>query len=349
MIRVVTGGQFGSEGKGAVCGHLAQKAWDRGRDLVAVRVAGPNAGHTAYDADGRCWKFRHLPVAAVVHPEAHLVLAAGSEIDTEVLDQEVNACEEAGIPVRSRLWVDPQATLIEHSHKHEEEDGYLTERVGSTAKGIGAARAKRVWRQAKLFQDWDPHGVSGYWQVDTAEVLNRRAQQGTEIHIEGTQGFGLGLHAGYYPYCTSSDCRAQDFLAMAGIRPGYEVEPWVVLRTYPIRVAGNSGPLISELTWEEMEARVPHLDRPETTTVTGKVRRIGQWDPDLARRAVAANGVKVRVALTFLDYVSPELHDKGSAEDLSESALGYLAAVEREIHSSIDLVGTGPSTMIELS
>ena len=39
-IAIVVGGQFGSEGKGAICGYIASD-YD-----VAVRVGAPNAGHT---------------------------------------------------------------------------------------------------------------------------------------------------------------------------------------------------------------------------------------------------------------------------------------------------------------
>ena len=45
-LQVVVGGQYGSEGKGAVAGFLSQQTGGRG--FVGVRVAGPNAGHTAW-------------------------------------------------------------------------------------------------------------------------------------------------------------------------------------------------------------------------------------------------------------------------------------------------------------
>lgn len=355
MIKVVVGGQFGSEAKGSACGYLARQARDAGRDLIAVRVAGPNAGHTVYDDTGREWKFRHLPVAAVVHPQAVLILAAGSEIDTQVLDAEVDACEAAGFNVRNRLWVDAQATLITGHHKHQEGSGpgfygsdNLIERIGSTGKGVGAARADRAMRRAPLFKDWDSHGVSGYYQADTATLINGYADHDREIHIEGTQGYGLGLHAGFYPYCTSSDCRVQDFLAMAGVRHGYDIEPWVVLRTFPIRVAGNSGPMYQELTWDQMadELGQPDWLKPERTTVTNKIRRIGRFDYGAARKALAANGVKCRVALTFLDYIFPGLHD---APELSEGAEDWLAQFETALGSRVALVGTGPNTMIGMT
>src|SRR5262249_25087084 len=131
------------------------------------------------------------------------------------------------------------------------EDEALVARIGSTGKGIGAARAARIMRTAPLVED------QKQWPTmvgDIADHIRARLRHNGNIQIEGTQGYGLGLHAGYYPYCTSSDCTAMHFMAMAGCPPWLvtpeELEVWVVFRTYPIRVAGNSGPLVRETTWE---------------------------------------------------------------------------------------------------
>jgi adenylosuccinate synthase len=137
-LMVVVGGQYGSEAKGAVTARLAA---DSASPLV-VRVGGPNAGHTVVDR-GREWKLRHVPVG-FVNPRAMLALAAGSEINAEVLYSEINALEDAGYEIANRLHVDPQATLLENSHIEQEEGSTLNKRLGSTAKGVGAARSDRV-------------------------------------------------------------------------------------------------------------------------------------------------------------------------------------------------------------
>jgi adenylosuccinate synthase len=165
--------------------------------------------------------------------------------------------------------------------------------------------------------------------------------------VEGTQGFGLGLHAGYYPNCTSSDCRASDFLAMAGISPWQadDIKVHVVARIYPIRIAGNSGPLMNEVSWEQ-------LGLPEEfTTVTKKVRRVGMPDWPLVERAVRANGGApvVRVALTMLDQLMPAIADKMVlAEDCGEEpfrqAVEVIREIQHEVGAPIEWVTTGPNT-----
>lgn len=343
-IQVVVGGQYGSEGKGNVAGELAR---DRGRGLVAVRVAGPNAGHSAVDHAGRKWAMRQIPVMAVTNPDARLVIAQGSEIDLDVLDREITQLEAAGFSIVDRLYVDRQATLITDDHKAQE-GGYggpLTKRLGSTAKGIGAARAERVWRRAPLWGAGD-EAVEGY---DTAELMRAALAFGQDVIIEGTQGYALGLHAGHYPQCTSSDCTFTDFLAMAGLNHlDGDVEPWVVLRTFPIRVAGNSGPMYRETDWDTLSRMTQGYVQPEKTTVTQMIRRVGMWDPELARVAVTANGRScARVALTFFDYWFPELAGQTEVGMLTPVHWTAIQQVEEAIGTVVGWLGTGPSTFIK--
>ncbi len=317
-LHVVVGGLYGSEAKGHVTAQLA-----RSPHVGAVmRVAGPNAGHTAY-RNGVGYALRQIPCAAVTNPDCKLLIAAGSEIDPKVLFHEINWLEDAGIPVRERLFIDPEATVILASHREAEAE--LTGRLGSTAKGIGAARAARLWREAPTWQEWRKDTnidlLAECSMAPTAamalSLLSDSSMTtigfGSDVIIEGTQGYGLGLHAGEYPFCTSSDCRAIDFLAMAGLSPwaaNTQVLVWPVFRTYPIRVAGNSGPMYWELSWEELAKRTEGYIKPEQTTVTKKTRRVGEWDAELAHRAMIANGWPsdvVQPVLTFVDYIFPEL------------------------------------------
>jgi adenylosuccinate synthase len=201
-------------------------------------------------------------------------------------------------------------------------------------------------REAKLaldepaLDDWI--GTPGYAQ----DVV----RYGGNLQIEGTQGFALGLHASHYPYCTSSDCTAIDFMSMAGISPWSDqhltdLEIWVVFRAYPIRVAGESGSLHAETTWEALG-----LPR-EFTTVTGKVRRVGLWDGNLAQRAMIANGYPssaLHVALTMIDQVWSHLRDHKSADAFSSHVWNWLNHHAADLMQMPELIGTGPSSVVEL-
>lgn len=378
QLTVVVGGQLGSEAKGRIAAHLLCPDEHAG-PVIAVRVGGSNAGHTVF---GTCppdchdnpvhatsvgpdthstglhpWRLRHVPVAAVVNPEALLVLAAGSEVDPDVLTGEVLGLESAGYKVQDRLVVDATATVVERRHQESETlPGYpgekvLVEQIGSTGKGIGAARADRAMRKAILWGDLTRHpgDALGDTVPDTAEWLRYElAERDAHVLIEGVQGFGLGQHAGFYPHVTSSDCRAVDFLSMAGLSPWdrsavRSFRTWVVARTRPIRVAGNSGPLEGETSWAELGLPT------EYTTVTRKERRVGQWDSYLVKRAIRANGgPSVRLAITMLDQMFEQATGVTTWTDLPREAKAWLFQREAELGVAPSLVGTGPHTLIDL-
>jgi adenylosuccinate synthase len=371
-IIVVVGGQYGSEAKGHVTAQLVNQATKAGVPVVNVRVAGPNAGHTVYDSDGKSFAFRQLPVGAVLGDSDRVVcvIAAGSEIDPPVLFDEIERVKAAGHKLS--LLVDENATLIGDRHKRAEADGAMVDRLGSTAKGIGAARAERVWRLAKRVKDdtglvKQLRAYQGDIDVtvdDTTSYLDYNLHGQVVVIIEGTQGYGLGVHGEHYPQSTSSDCRAIDFLAMAGVSPWHGgvtgTTVVVTCRVYPIRVAGNSGAMKGETTWGALGLK------EERTTVTQKVRRVGEWDADLVREAVRANGgghgrSSVAIALTMVDQKIPELYGFQECTDpdncpghpqvtpeVNRSFERLIKQVQEDAGAPLMLVTTGPQTAVWL-
>lgn len=368
-LQVIVGGLFGSEAKGHIAGYLAgqephwsERASQTTPGLLAIRVGGPNAGHSVVNPlSGAKHALRQIPAAAVTNPNAALAIGAGSEVSIAVLATEIENLERDGIAVRHRLIVDPAATILDPDHAQREVG--LTDRIGSTAKGIGAARADRIMRVAGTvgMQDakaWHAAGLGRQASVATSAHCTLR--HGGTVQVEGTQGYGLGLHTGYYPYTTSSDCTAVDFLSMTGISPwgyGASLEVWVVFRPYPIRVAGNSGPLMGETSWQELGLA------PEYTTVTKKMRRVGAWDPILARAAVIANGAPdgypyradepthpVRVALTMADQIEPTIAGVTEPKILLDhhELIRFIDRIEGDLLLPVELVTTSDRTCVDL-
>lgn len=377
-LSVIVGGQYGSEAKGAVCAHLTRRSLSNGVRPMVIRVAGPNAGHTAYDEQGRAWALRQVPVGMVVDQSVVGVIADGSEVDLPVLLQEVIDLDAAGLGVSSRLFISGRVSfLTDEHHRAESPEGLdLHVRLGSTGKGIGACRADRALRKAVtpdlLLEDgrdligfavdaWEHSmtveqaehiGDLQFLAGSTVQMIREHIANGGHAMIEGTQGYGLGLHRPEYPRVTSSDTRAIDFLAMAGISPWdsfiTEFEVWVVVRAFPIRVAGNSGPLYNETSWEELGLPV------ELTTVTKKPRRVGHWDPELFRAAVVANGFNcVKVAYSMADQDCPDLAGvNGEADvdvkmsDLTPAARDYVQKINLRTAGLARYIGTGPNTVL---
>lgn len=346
-LDVVVGAQYGSEGKGHITAQLVKKAYHANHKVINVRVAGPNAGHTVIDLKGTAYPLRTIPVGAAISSEIYLYLAPGSEIEIPVLLDEWNRLHDGGHHIE-RLYISPEVTLLEDEHKQTENDEALTEKIGSTGKGIGAARAARLLRKARRLQD-APEIIQqlqdlGIQTAHPWEIYTGKAH----VIIEGTQGYGLGLHAGHYPQCTSSDTRAIDFLAMAAVNPWHikrdNFKIWAVARVYPIRVAGNSGKLENETTWEELG--LP----PEKTTVTQKIRRVGKWDEQLIRNAIRDNGgaPTVRIALTMVDQLIPEIAGLNNENidtyhlDHKWKMQKFIGQVESESGALVEAITTSP-------
>jgi adenylosuccinate synthase len=181
--------------------------------------------------------------------------------------------------------------------------------------------------------------------VDVSAEINNGVDHGKKVLIEGTQGFGLSLyHSEVYPKTTSRDTSAAGCISECGISPRLVTDIVLVLRTFPIRVAGQqAGPMFNEIDWETVQ-RESGYPNPvaEYTTVTGKLRRVARFDFDLARRAVAVNRPTL-LAVNFLDYVDHRNRGVASASALTESGKLFIAGVEEKLGVPVRFAGVGPA------
>lgn len=331
-VSIVIGGQFGSEGKGKVALEIARRSSE---PVAVVRVGGPNSGHTAFDRAGRKHILRQLP-AGCIDGEVEVVLPAGSYIDPDVLLSEI---EELDYP-RDRIRVSRQARIITDQHKRWEKESELAETIGSTASGVGAAVMASVARGAANFKlgshEAADHSSLEPFLCDTSERLRSLVEVGYRVVLEGTQGFGLSLlEGGYWPKATSRSTTAAGALAEAGLGPLDVDDVTMVIRSYPIRVAGNSGPLVNETTWQHIARKTGRDDDlREYTTVTGRLRRVGNFDPVLVKRALAVNRPS-RLVLNHLDYVGRER----DLDDVESEVSRFIRRVEKDIGREVDWLG----------
>ncbi len=333
-VTVVVGGQFGSEGKGKVA-HFFAKTLGAS---VAVRVGGPNSGHTVISEAGQPIVFKQLPTAALL-PEVQCVLPAGSYISPVLLLEEMRTANLAP----ERLFIDPNAVVITDRDVAEESASNLRSTIGSTLSGTGAAVAARVSRLGQVALACDNSLLRPFVRPTTAfmyEKLRRRER----ILIEGTQGFGLSaLHSPHYPFATSRDTTAAGFVSEAGLSPLDVDDVILVIRAFPIRVAGNSGPLPSEISWEDVTNEAGSNSRiVEYTSVTKAMRRVARFDPDVVRQAILYNR-PTRIVLNHLDYIDAE-----SLVHLSHTAktFSFLRSVEKEVDCRVTFAGLGADKLV---
>lgn len=330
-VSVVVGGQFGSEGKGKVSRYFAKK---NGATSV-VRVGGINSGHTVIDSNGNAVVFRILPTASI-DKIVNCILPAGSYFDVEMLFQEI---KQSGID-SSKIKIHPNAAIITKREVQVEQRGDLSLRIGSTNSGTGATVCMRINRDQMLKQAKDIDILRPYI-CDTSEFLRGELSQGKEILIEGTQGFGLSnLHSPYYPYATSRDTSAAGFLSEAGLSPFDVTDIIMVIRAYPIRVSGNSGPLPNEITWNIVTERANSaFPIEEYTSVTKKLRRVGEFDASIVKKAIIVNQPS-KIILNHMDYI----YDTN--EGVTSARKKFIEEVMIGIGRKIDYIGLDSKTII---
>jgi adenylosuccinate synthase len=284
---VVVGGQYGSEGKGKIAAYLTQHE----NIDICVRCGGPNSGHSFYDDEGKLRVLRQLPTG-FINSRTRLLIPAGALIDPGVLASELALISNA----EKRVGIDNNTFIVEARDREYERTIGLKERLSSTLCGVGAAQSRRILRgvDSKLAQDAvGEHPWLQTLLTNVSEEVNEALDDGKKVLIEGTQGFGLSLyHSPHYPRTTSRDVTASAFLSEVGVSPLRVTDVVLVLRTFPIRVAGDqAGPLKDEITWDQLrlESGYAH-DITEMTNVTKKIRRVGRFDWELATKAVQING-----------------------------------------------------------
>ncbi len=287
--------QFGSTGKGAIAGYLAVYG-DYDTVITANR---PNAGHTFIDNKGQKMVTKILPNGIVGPNVKHALIGPGAIFDKQQLLKELAMFDEFGYG-DINIFIHEAAVLLQDVHKDTESS---FSRIGSTQQGAGTAQ------MAKMERDPDNNPLAqGHdfgderIMVVAPEAYYQLVKRAESILIEGAQGYSLGIDAGFWPYCTSRNCTVNQFLSDTAIPHTYLRKVIGVARTYPIRVAGTSGPCYPdqrETSWEELGVEA------EYTTVTKKQRRVFTFSHDQIIEAIQANQPD-EIFLNFCNYISPD-------------------------------------------
>lgn len=334
-VDVIIGGEYGSEGKGNIASYLAPEY------QYLIRVGGPNAGHKVTMPD---YGYRSLPSGTLHAPKAKLLIGPGATLQVDQLLKEISEC---GV-TNERLSIDPHAMIIEESDR--EAEASLVKGIGSTGQGGGYAAARRLMR-SKL----DSTPVRFARDVNElapfikpiAEILEHAYAEGARLMLEGTQGTGLSLYHGRYPFVTSRDTTASGTMAEAGIPPARIRHVIMVCRTYPIRVGdppeGTSGFMEQPISWDDVAKRadipVEELTKVEVGTVTKKQRRVGEFEWALFRKACTLNA-PTDIALTFADYLRASNKNARRFEQLSSDTIRFVEELERVASAPVSLIST---------
>ena len=335
-VDVLVGLQYGSEGKGKISAHLANE-YD-----VSVRVGAWQAGHTIH-YNGNEYKMQTIP-CQWINPACKIVIGAGGFIKLDILEREIEWIEKAGLDIRNRLYIDERCTIGSDRHSETEKLQDLGGKIGSTQEGIGACLVEKIQRRGQAVQAKNVPELKDY-VCNTVAMLDAWLSHGQRVFIEGTQGCHLSVTtSNHYPKCTSRDCNLSGILADCGLSPYWLRNVIGVARTYPIRVAGNSGDTGGkEITWSDVTiASLSKEQLVEQTTVTKKVRRVFEFSNSDIQEALTINKPNI-VALMFCDYLNTNDTGKTKYEDLSGLSRKWIEDKEIELGVRFNMISTGKS------
>ncbi|ETA66749.1 Adenylosuccinate synthetase [Methanolobus tindarius DSM 2278] len=335
MFTIITGAQFGDEGKGKIVDLISGNY-----DLVVRFQGGNNAGHTVKVGED-VYKLHLIPSGFLL--DSRVLIGPGTVVNPEVLAEELDMLAEGGINLdATRVGVDAKASII--MPYHIELDGLResqrTEKIGTTKRGIGFAYIDKVARDEvrmgdladkekflKRLEDlaaskeaaikelggdpsivMDQELIDKYvklgkrfasYVTDVSYEVNKALDEGKNVLAEGAQGTHLDVIHGTQKFVTSSCTIAGSACANIGVGPTRVDEVLAIVKAYITRV--GEGPLPTEL-FDDIGKQIQDVGG-EFGTTTGRSRRCGWFDLPLLRKAIYLNGY-TSIALTKLDVLS---------------------------------------------
>ena len=318
--------QFGSTGKGALAGFLSTL---NGYDAV-VSCNMPNAGHTAYcPFTGKKFVHKVLP-SGIFSPELTVIaVGSGAVFSIDRLEE-----EWANIAAHFGKEFMADVTLVIHEAagillpEHREKEQATLSRISSTMQGSAEALISKIRREEgaiakhniiQITERMNRHGKCVVVpQREWLEIMGNKKN----ILVEGSQGYSLSISAGFYPFCTSRDCTPARVIADCSLPVAWLRDTYGCCRVHPIRVGNTSDGYSGDWYPDQTEIHFSDLGVPdETTTVTGRVRRIATF----SFQQIAEAMLMAQPTAVFLNFAN---YDKTAAE-----------VARLKINSAADFIG----------
>ena len=333
---VLVGTQWGDEGKGKICDLIAPDF-----DCVVRYQGGNNAGHTIVVGD-RKYGLHQVP-SGIMYPDCVSVIGNGCVINPEVLLDEIDMFERDGISTANlKVSGNAHVIMPYHMDLDGAFEASLGDaNIGTTKRGIGPCYQDKMARVGLRMQDMldeetfraklavalaranaqleKIYGMPTYtvdqiceaylpmaerlrpYICETGILLNDLVEAGKSILFEGAQATLLDIDHGTYPFVTSSNCTAGGAVTGSGVGMKNIDRVLGIMKAYITRV--GSGPMPTELPFEEGPGRVLTEVGAEYGVTTGRRRRCGWFDGVIANYAARVNGL-TDIALTKLDVLS---------------------------------------------
>ena len=373
MIHIITGAQWGDEGKAKVVELLSST---NKYDYVVRFSGGANAGHTVV-VNGQKRVFHLLP-SAIENCEKCFI-GSGCVVDVTQLQKEILEFNNLGI--FKKVYLSPKAHIVLDVYKDWESSLEKVLNIGTTKKGIGQAYAMKALRGGVRFGELGTSQtldialrVSKILNVDLEKVVENinqiktilselisknllsiedlepemRSNPDALILLEGAQGVMLDINSETYPYVTSSMTTATGAIAQAGLSWKNGVISIGIFKPYITKV--GEGEFETEISGR-ISDHICEVGK-EYGSTTGRKRRIGWLNLDQLKEACEINGydklsmMKVDVLFglekisVFFDGSLQEIEGFNTIED--ESFKKLVSLIEYQTNVPVSIVSYGP-------
>ncbi|NMG82787.1 MAG: adenylosuccinate synthase [Methanosarcinales archaeon] len=334
MFTIITGSQFGDEGKGKIVDLLSTNY-----QIVVRFQGGDNAGHTII-AEGKKFKLHIIPSGIL--SQSRLLVGPGTVMNPEIIVSEIDNLAKNNIKVTpEKLGIDAKTSIIMPYHIQLDELNEVARqhKIGTTKRGISFAYIDKVARDEIQLADiidknrfkkrleellpqkkeaiasfgGDSDKIEGDWinkyiQIgqtlksyitDVSYEIHNALERGEKVLAEGAQGTYLDVIHGTQKYVTSSSTIAGSACANLGIGPTSVTNVIGIVKAYITRV--GEGPLPTELGGKIGDQI--RENGSEYGTTTGRPRRCGWLDLPVLRKAINLNGY-TQLILTKLDVLT---------------------------------------------
>ncbi len=332
-VTAVIGSQWGDEGKGKVVDYLAERM-----DYVARFNGGNNAGHTVINEFGT-FKI-HLVPSGIFAKNTVGLIGGGVVIDPQVLIDEIEMLNKAGVGIDGRLWISPRSHLIMPYHKILDglyEDAKGAGATGTTRRGIGPVFADKVSYNGIRWSDFAREDILTARLKMQIELKNKIvvALGGSALKFEEVfetyrghyekvklyirelfslvqdglkenknflleQAMGTFLDTDWGTYPFVTASTTIPSAASAGLGIPPKYITNVISVTKAYTTRVGAGPLPTEIKDYDSEV---YKKFGEVAATTGRLRRVGWLDLEIVKTAVQLSGV-TEICLTKLDVLS---------------------------------------------
>jgi adenylosuccinate synthase len=358
-VTAVIGSQWGDEGKGKVVDFLAEQV-----DYVARFNGGNNAGHTVINEFGT-FKI-HLVPSGIFAQNTVGLIGGGVVIDPQVLLDEIDMLNKAGVKVDGRLWVSPRSHVIMPYHKildglYEQAKGDGA--TGTTRRGIGPVFADKVSYNGIRWTDFTSSAFESRLAMQLelknkiivalgGEVLKYNEMRDTyrayydklrpyirelfslvqdglkaNKHFLLEQAMGTFLDTDWGTYPFVTASTTIPSAASAGLGIPPRYITNVVGVTKAYTTRVGAGPLPTEILDRHS---VAYEQFGEVAATTGRIRRVGWLDLEIVKTAAELSGM-TEICLTKLDVLS-------GIEEL-QVCVGYKLNGESVRYADVDAYG----------